>query len=311
LVLLILIGDLAAGNFLVTFAIARKQGVNMEVVPEPVTKTDAELLIEENTKFITDKIEAWLADAKTVGEEVGITSHDGLSLKGIFYPANADDHRYALIIHGYTSQKEHMLGYAAYYAEAGYHILMPDLRGHGESEGNYIGMGWLDKDDIISWIRYLVEKDPEARIILHGVSMGGATVMMTSGEELPSNVKAIVEDCGYTSVWDIFSDEVAYLFHIPTFPVLDTASVLAGFRAGYNFHEASSLDQVKKATVPMFFAHGSEDNFVHADMVYPLYEACPTEKEIYVVQGAGHGQAMYLDPDTYFSKVFTFLNRYI
>ena len=59
----------------------------------------------------------------------------------------------------------------------------------------------------------IIEENPDAKIILHGISMGGATVMMCAGENLPSNVKGIVDDCGYTSVWDIFSDELSVLFH--------------------------------------------------------------------------------------------------
>jgi fermentation-respiration switch protein FrsA (DUF1100 family) len=138
--------------------------------------------------------------------------------------------------------------------------------------------------------------------------MGGATVMMTSGENLPDNIKAIIDDCGYTSVWDEFTDEAKYLFNIPQFPILYTASAISNIRAGYTFQEASAIEQVKKTKIPIFFIHGSEDNFVNTNMVYRLYEACPTQKDIYVVEGAGHGQSLYLDPDLYFEKVFNFIN---
>ena len=88
--------------------------------------------------------------------------------------------------------------------EQGWNVLLPDMRTHGESEGKYIGMGWLDRLDVLKWIDLIRERDEQAQIILHGVSMGGATVMMTSGEALPENVRAVIDDCGYTSVWDIF-----------------------------------------------------------------------------------------------------------
>ena len=187
---------------------------------------------------------------------------------------------------------------------------MPDLRSHGDSEGDYLGMGLVDRKDLLKWINLLTEKDSEAKIVLHGISMGGATVMMTSGEELPDNVVAVVEDCGYTSVWDVFSDEIESLFHVPTFPLLDTASLISELRAGYGFKEASALSQVSKAKVPIFFVHGSEDNFVHTDMVYSVYEACSTEKELYIAEGAEHGEAMYIDPDVYYEKIFAFLQKY-
>ncbi len=309
LLLVLLIADIFAGNYLVTFAIARKDGVNSKVAPTPVTQTEAQQIIDQNVKAIYEDLDEWQEASFTATKQ--IHSHDGLQLEADYYETDPSSHRYAILIHGYTGNRAHMRPYGKYYQTQGYNLLMPDLRSHGGSEGDYIGMGWLDKDDIVKWIDLLVAEDPDAQIILHGVSMGGATVLMTSGEQLPSNVKAIVDDCGYTSVWDIFSDEVQYLFHIPTFPVLNTASQISKLRAGYTFTEASSLEQVKKTNLPIFFTHGSLDNFVHTEMVYELYEACPTAKELYVVEGAGHGQAMYMDPDLYFDKIFSFLDQFV
>ena len=192
------------------------------------------------------------------------------------------------------------------YWERGFNTLMPDMSAHGESEGTYIGMGWLDRKDILLWIDYIISLDSQAEIYLHGVSMGGATVMMVSGEELPEQVQGIVEDCGYTSVWDIFSDELEYLFGLPDFPFLYSANLFGNIRAGYDFKEASAVEQVKKSQVPMVFIHGGEDNFVKTDMVYDVYEACPTEKELLVIEGAGHGQAYGMDPELYFGTIFEF-----
>ncbi|MBO6015656.1 MAG: alpha/beta hydrolase [Lachnospiraceae bacterium] len=308
-IILLLAVDLFVGNYLVTFAIARKESVNYDIVPKASIKTDAQRQMEENAKLVLEKADKWLEQAEM--EQVSLTSEDGLTLQADYFENKDATHNYAIVVHGYTGNRTNMRQLAAYYAEKGYHILTPDLRAHGQSEGDYIGMGWLDRKDILKWIDYLLERDPDAVIVLHGVSMGGATVMMTSGEDLPENVKAIVDDCGYTSVWDIFSDEIKYLFHIPTFPVLNTASAFGVLRAGYSFREASAIEQVKRTRVPIFFTHGSEDTFVHTDMVYELYDACPTEKELYVAQGAGHGQAIYLDPQLYFDKIFAFLDRYM
>ena len=105
-------------------------------------------------------------------------------------------------------------------------------------------MGWPDRRDMLQWIDWIIRRDSEAKIVLHGISMGGATVMMTAGEDLPGQVKAVVEDCGYTSVWDIFTDELDYLFHLPAFPLLNIASCLSSLRAGYSFSEASSTAPV-------------------------------------------------------------------
>lgn len=298
---------LFAGNYLVDFAIVREENVEKDVAPPAEISEEAGNVIAENLAAINAQKEAWLAG--TTVEEVSITSEDGLTLKGDLFAGDEDSHRWLLGIHGYTGQRSDTQNIASFYGEQGYHVLTPDMRAHGESEGKYIGMGWLDRKDVLQWIDFIIARDPQAEIILHGVSMGGATVMMVSGEELPENVKGIVEDCGYTSVWDIFADELAYLFHLPTFPMLDAANLMSKIRAGYDFREASAVKQVAKSTVPMVFIHGSEDNFVHTDMVYEVYEACQTPKELLVVEGAGHGQAYQMDPELYFTTVFDFLDR--
>lgn len=296
-----------AGNYLVSFAIGRKDGANMSVAPASTTSQESRDEVSANTKVIREQRDKWLAD--TEQEVVEITSQDGFTLQGDLFAGEEGGHRWLLAVHGYTGQRSDMYNIASYYGLRGYHVLAPDMRSHGHSEGRYIGMGWLDRKDLLLWIDYIISRDAEAQIILHGVSMGGAAVMMTSGEELPPQVKGIVEDCGYTSVWDIFSDELSYLFHLPDFPVLYAASLFSKLRAGYSFGEASALRQVAKSKVPILFIHGSEDNFVHTEMVYKLYDACNAPKDLLVVEGAGHGQSYAKDPKLYFDTVFAFLDK--
>ncbi|MBE5871982.1 MAG: alpha/beta hydrolase [Lachnospiraceae bacterium] len=304
--LLLIVIDLLAGNYLVSFALLRSNASGVDVAPTPVTSDEISKKVDEIAKEQGELTDKWFAQAEK--EIMTIRSKDGLALYADLVTTDKNSHKWAIAIHGYSGKRAHTYNYARFYAEQGYNILMPDMRAHGESEGTYIGMGWLDKEDVILWIDQILEKDPAAEIVLHGVSMGGATVMMTSGEQLPDNVKAIIDDCGYTSVWDVFSDEAKYLFHIPEFPILYTASAISRIRAGYTFGEASAIGQVRKTNVPIYFIHGSKDNFVHTDMVYELYEACPTQKGLYVVEGAGHGQAMYVDPEQYFRNVFEFID---
>ena len=121
-----------------------------------------------------------------------------------YLPAEVSTDKTVIIAHGYSGHSEQMSGFAQmYHKDLGYNVLLPDARGHGRSEGDYIGFGWPERKDYLKWIDQVIEHTGEStQVVLHGVSMGGATVMMTSGEELPPQVKAIVEDCGYTSVTD-------------------------------------------------------------------------------------------------------------
>lgn len=253
---------------------------------------------------------AWFADN---AENRWLTSHDGLKLHGLYLAQPQESHKYAVICHGYGSIPQYGGGFAAKFYEMGYSVLAPAARAHERSEGRYAGMGWLERRDIVDWVNTLVEQDPDAEIVLFGVSMGGATVMMTAGEaDLAPNVKCIVEDCGYSSVWDEFAGQLKEMFGLPTFPVLDAASLVTRLRAGYGFKEASAVEQLKKTQRPMLFIHGEDDTFVPYAMLDVVYNACASaDKERLSIPGAGHGEASWEDPELYWATVEAFLDKYI
>lgn len=251
----------------------------------------------------------WILDESHYNDKY-IESEDGLKLHG-YEIKNEDSNVWVITIHGYMNKGSTMDNYAKQFYNMGYNVLVPDLRGHGESEGDYIGMGWHDHYDIQKWIDYIIENNSDAEIILHGVSMGGATVMMTSGEELPSNVKALIEDCGYTSVEDEFGYQLKALFNLPKAPVLNISSLVTKIRAGYWFGEASSIKQLKKAKLPMLFIHGNEDTFVPFSMLDEVYDAADVEKEKLVIDGAKHAHAAETNPELYWNTVSKFIDKYI
>lgn len=259
---------------------------------------------------VLDSDISWLLNDSNYTDEY-ITSSDNLKLHSYQIKNEASSDKWVITVHGYTSEGINMSSYAKKYYDNGYNVLIPDLRAHGLSEGDYIGMGWDDRLDIISWINYILNEDPNAEIILHGVSMGAATVLMTSGEEIPSNVKAIVADCGYTSVWDEFAYQLDDLFSLPEFPILNVSSIVAKIRAGYFLGEASSIDQVKKSKTPILYIHGDQDDFVPYYMMEELYNATSSEKEMLTIKGAEHAKASEVDPETYWTSVNNFINKYI
>jgi fermentation-respiration switch protein FrsA (DUF1100 family) len=245
--------------------------------------------------------------------EISIISKDKLqlNLNAYLYQQGKENHKWSILAHGYTSNAKHMTRWVRNFYEQGYNVLTPDLRGHGKSEGDYIGMGWHDRLDMLSWINKVIEMDPNAEIALFGISMGGATVMMTAGEELPSNVKVIVEDCGYSSVSDVFTYQLDDLFGLPEFPVMNAANTVTKLRARYSLYEASAAKQIAKSNTPILFIHGDKDTFVPFEMLDEVYEAAKTPKEKLVINGAGHGEAEAVGSKVYWSTLWNFVNQYI
>lgn len=237
----------------------------------------------------------------------------GEKLRAYFYEANPKTHKYIILVHGYGNSAAMMsrMFHAPDMRDRGYNILLPDLLSHGSSEGKFISMGYFDRLTVLKWIDYIVERDSEASIALMGVSMGAATVMITSGEKLPANVKCIVEDCGYTSAYEQYK-YIMGTMKVPSFPILQLLNMFAKIRAGYSFKkDASPIDCIKRCKVPMFFVHGEKDDFVPTYMVHPLYEACPTEKELLIVPDAPHARSNKTHPEIYWPPVWKFIEKYI
>lgn len=232
------------------------------------------------------------------------SAFDGTRLHGEVYDRQRK--HWVIVVHGYTSNAEEMTLYVRTFLERGYNVLAPDNRGHGESGGHYIGMGWHDRLDVQTWITHILKRAPEADIILFGVSMGAATVMMAAGTQLPSNVKAVIEDCGYTSAYEEFRYQLGR-FHLPPFPLIAFTSLFCRLFAGYWIGDASAVRQVSKTQLPVLFIHGAEDAFVPACMMHTLYHATSSRKACMLVPGAAHTLSVKYAGQMYWEKIWMFL----
>ena len=311
IIIISIIITVGVGNYFVNYAILRtgnggdREVKNKDSIEVANIDNEAEKIINNNRTEEKQLAEQWIETINS--EKVEVTAKNGIILKGTEYIKDEKSNDWAIILHGYRSSPDSVISIGRHFSEEGYNVLIPYMRATGESEGEYIGMGWLDKDDLQCWINKIIEQNNNANIVLHGSSMGAATVLMASGDDLPSNVKAIIEDSGYTSVWDIFASEAKVRFGLPEFPVLNMFKIVANFRAKYDIKKASALEQVKKANIPILFIHGDSDDFVPEYMCEQLYNAANCKKEKLIIQGAGHTESRYKEPETYYNKIFEFL----
>lgn len=244
-------------------------------------------------------------------EKLETENRNGDILHADLIKPDKESNIYVLCIHGYTSAPKFMGIYAKKFHELGYNVVLPSLRGHADSEEEFISMGWKDRLDVVDWINYIVKEHPDCKIVLHGVSMGAATTMMTLGEELPSNVKAAIEDCGYTNAWDVIKHKMSKM-KIPDFPFLYSANSINRMRENFSLKEASCTEQLKKCITPLLFIHGEADDFVPysmLDIVYDSADKC--EKEKLSVPDAPHARSVCAHPDLYWNTIINFLKKYI
>ncbi len=249
--------------------------------------------------------------------EVTIQSADALILWGLLVPGAEGCRRWAICVHGYHDTYESMGAVARWYNDRGWNVLLPDQRGHGNSEGAYVGWGYDERLDVVGWANYIARRDPGAEILLHGVSMGAASVLMAAGGPMPRQVRAVVSDCSYTSIeaelrhllsrWE---DRPAGL-PMPVGLMLSALRKTTLRRAGYDLRDAAPIQAVVRSRTPTLFIHGVEDDFVPASMMGKLYQAARCPKRFLWMPGAGHAACVGADPEMYWSAVSSFLQSFL
>ena len=265
--------------------------------------------LEEQRAQERDLSRAYFADAAPA-RMVETASSDGTQLVAYALEPNPDSCKWVIAVHGYKGDwPEHMM-HARRYADHGYNLLFPVLRGHAASGGAFIGLGLVDAADLSSWARWLVDAGAET-VVLHGHSMGGTAVCMAGAEEtLPLQVKAIVADCAYSDAWNVATLIAREGMHLLCHPSLELARfVLMHSKGGYDIQKVDVAAVAAQMRVPVLVIHGQADCVVQPSMAERIYDAAPAGSKLVFVPGAGHCLAALTDPELYYDALFGFLHE--
>ncbi|MBR2142025.1 alpha/beta hydrolase [Anaerovibrio sp.] len=294
----VLTAGYAIGDYFVDYAL--KRGSDTDPLAPPAACVN-----------ILDKSREMPKEPAVPTEEWSMTMPDGRNVVAVNYRPAQTGHRWVILAHGYGRDHRYVRDYAEVYLKQGYHVLSPDLCAAGESEGKYITMGVKESEEIAKWAAKVKECDNDAEIVLHGISMGAATVMLAAGRYEIPGLAAVIEDCGYTSAYDMFTNQLDVIFGLPEFPIMKCVDIVSGIKTGVKVSDAAPIKAVPDIKVPVMFIHGTADKLVPPSMMEKLYNACPASKSKFVVEGAGHGDAMTVAGKEYWKAVFSFLDEFL
>lgn len=275
--------------------------LNARISKEKVVKQDKDgkkdEKFEENVKWLEKKY-----------SEVKIESVTKKDIYG-YKILNENSKDWIIAVHGYTNYGLKMATFIRNFNKMGYNVLVPDLLAHGKSENDFYTMGHQDSKDLARWVEFLSKEYPDSKIYLFGVSMGASTVLNSLDENLSSNVAAFISDSAYINLTEQFSYQLKKLYNLPSFPILNFASLITKIRAGFFLSEVNAENALKNTNIPALILHGEDDSFVPVSNAYKIYELLNSEKEIKIFKGAKHVKAYFLDKEEYFNIIKEFLEK--
>ncbi len=291
----------AAGNILYDYIINR----NPRYVFGPIKNQFDSITAGEFFRMdLSEETVAW-AEKTTISQRQ-TRAYDGTSLNAYCFEQPKPTQRWMIAVHGYRQSASSMFPFAKPFYEAGFNVMLPECRGCGRSGGNYYGLGWADRMDIVKWCRLISADQPKADIVLLGVSTGADAVLMASGEDnLPTNVRCVIADSAYSRLTDL-SNYLIGKRSLPAGLLTFSASLITYLRAGYSFMEASAVNQVCRSHTPTLFIHGERDELFPVEMCYELFEAADCVKDILIIPEASHGYSMFASYETYWNTVRKF-----
>ncbi len=244
-------------------------------------------------------------------EDAKFQSGDGTQLKGWFIAG--ESRATVILLHGYGCRKEAMLPHAEMLHDAGYSVLLFDFRGRGESGGDAVTLGYLERGDVHGAVEYLgARPDVDSENIgVLGVSMGGATAILAAAE-IPE-LKAVVSESGFKSANSAIAQSFEHFIGLPAFPFAPVTVFIIERRLGIDTGEVVPQAAVSRISPrPVFIIHGADDRTIDpADGEALHASARPPKQDLWIIPGAAHAEGIDVAPEEYTARVVGFFDEYL
>jgi len=239
-------------------------------------------------------------------EDVTLTAADGVKLSAWYIPGTRPEA--VIVVHGLFAHKQYQLPIGSMLARYGYHVLLIDLRAHGESEGNEITFGYREALDVQAAVGYLQAQPEIERIGAVGYSLGGAAVIHAAVTDEAIGPLVIISS--YSSLADAVNDSFDKFCDLPKW-IFAPLLVKTGER-NLNI----KIDQVDSARDlaalsprPILIMHSRDDNLFPVEHAYKMYQAAPAPKELFLMTGYEHDDPRLFYKDDYQKYIVTFFDN--
>ncbi len=277
--------------------------ISMSVNKKPGIKPDAHFL--KTLQVYKDKGEKVFQNLNR--EDLYINSFDNLKLHATYIDKKAQ--KTIVCVHGYrSSYRNDFFQTLPLLNKLDCNLLLVDNRGHGESEGKYIGFGVLDSYDILSWLSYLRQRQNDSKFILYGISMGAATVLNAAGNDL-DDVIGVIADCGFSSGYDEVCNQIRVIYHLPPFPFVPLSDLFLKLFAHYSLKEKEAKTSIRNYHKDLLVIHGEDDRFVDTSMSYIIFKNANEPKQLEIFPDASHARSHISDPERYDELLSGFIKR--
>lgn len=237
-------------------------------------------------------------------EEVRFAGPSG-TLEG-WLAGPADAGRAALLMHGVRGNRRQMLGRARFLVDAGFAVLLFDFQSHGASDGEAITFGHREAGDARAALAFLRERCPEARVAAIGWSLGGAAALLG---DAPLDVEALVLEAVFPTLDEAIDNRLRHRLGAPGAWLRPLLTLQLRPRLGFGVDDLRPIDRAPRVRVPTLVVAGTEDRRTTPDETRRLHDALGGEKDLWMVEGAGHVDLFGFAPEAYRERVLAFLGE--
>lgn len=239
-------------------------------------------------------------------ESIRIPSLSGSSIAAWHLPCEGATST-VLLLHGIRANRRSMLARAKVLNKAGYATLLIDFQAHGESPGEYITAGYLERLDVDAAVGFIRSRNPDHKIGVVGCSMGGVATLLAS----PIEIDALVLESVFPTVAEAVHNRIALRLG-PLHHVLAPALLVQlPLRLGISPSQIRPIDKVADVECPVLVASGDLDLHTTLEETQRLYNAAHDPKKLVVFKGATHTDLMHHNPKQYQSEVIDFLDTHL